>query len=366
MLPLLYESSLPTPSSDHMQYLGRLTKCKSCVVTSQINNNYDLSAAFVITDELLAQIENQFFLMAKPNPFDPPQFFEIYNYFEENNVVTVKGRHIKHCAYNNMILDVFSDSGNAMTPQENWNHIRPILAFSNGFSFSSSITATAKMETGWSRAGTLGDFFKEMAQVYGGEYYYDNFNISFLRRLGAKKNYVLRWDRNIIDPKLTLTADNVYSHVVAYGNFKITIMPSGATDVDTLLCSDPVAIGSGQKLYKIYMYDATGTFDNTTIAYTDINSYRAQLLQRANAFVSGAGSAVQTAESPNLTVNYRPILDEMSAVGLGDTVDVELKSGRTVEARITKTSYDSLAERWTSITLGNEILKVSDLIAKVR
>ena len=144
------------------------------------------------------------------------------------------------------------------------------------------------------------------------------------------------------------------------------MLPSGATDVDTLLCSAPVAIGSNPKLNKIYMYDATGTFDNTTIAYTDINSYKTQLTDRADAFVNGAGNAVQTAESPNLTVDYRPILDEMSAVGLGDTVDVELKSGRIVEARITKTSYDSLAERWTSITLGNEILKVSDLIAKVR
>ena len=217
------------------------------------------------------------------------------------------------------------------------------------------------MQTGWSRAGTLGDFLKEMAQVFGGEFYYDNFNISFLQRLGSKKNYVLRWNRNITDPKLTLTADNVYSHVVAYGNFKIT-----ETGTDATLCSVPVEIVSGQKLYKIYMWDATNTFDNTEISRDQIMDYRVSLRNRARAFVNGAGNAVQTAESPNLTVNYRPILDEMSAVGLGDTVDVELKSGRIVEARITKTSYDSLAERWTSVTLGNEILKVSDLIAKVR
>ena len=114
------------------------------------------------------------------------------------------------------------------------------------------------------------------------------------------------------------------------------------------------------------MWDATNTFDNTEISRDQIMDYRVSLRNRARAFVNGAGNTVQTAESPNLTVNYRPILDEMSAVGLGDTVDVELKSGRIVEARITKTSYDSLAERWTSITLGNEILKVSDLIAKVR
>lgn len=361
MLPLLYESWSRMPLPGNMNYLGRLTKCKTCVVTSQINNNYDLSAAFTITDELLDQIENQRFLLAKPNPFDPPQFFEIYNYFEENNVVTVKGRHIKHCAYNNMILDVFTSSDATLTPQEHWNTIEPLLYFNNGFLFDSYVITTAKMETGWSRAGTLGDFLKEMAQVYGGEFYYDNFNISFMQRLGSKKNYVLRWNRNITDPKLTLTADNVYSHVVAYGNFKFR-----ETGKDATLCSLPRAIGSGQKLYKIYMYDATGTFDNTEISRNEISTYQSDLSQRAIAFVSSAGNAVQTAESPNLTVNYRPILDEMSAVGLGDTVDVELKSGRIVEARITKTSYDSLAERWTSITLGNEKLKVSDLIAKVR
>ena len=361
MLPLLYESWSHVPSPGSMNYLGRLTKCKTCVVTSQINNNYDLSAAFTITDELLGEIENQRFLLAKPNPFDPPQFFEIYNYFEENNVVTVKGRHIKHCAYNNMILDVFTSSGATMTPQQNWNNIVPNLYFNNAFSFGSAIITTAKMETGWSRAGTLGDFLKEMAQVYGGEFYYDNFNISFMQRLGSKKNYVLRWNRNITDPKLTLTADNVYSHVVAYGNFKIR-----ETGTDATLCSLPRAIGSGQKLYKIYMYDATGTFDNTEISRSEISTYQSDLSERAIDFVSSAGNAVQTAESPNLTVNYRPILDEMGAVGLGDTVDVELKSGRIVEARVTKTGYDSLAERWTSITLGNEKLKVSDLIAKVR
>lgn len=362
MLPLLYESTSYVPSPGSMTYLGRLTKCKRCVVTSQINNNYDLSASFVITDELLDQIENQRFLLAKPNPFDPPQFFEIYNYYEENNTVTVKGRHIKHCAYNNMILDVFgAGSGATTTPTRHWNNIESLLYFNNSFSFSSAITTTAKMEVGWSRAGTLGDFLKEMAQVFGGEFYYDNFNISFLQRLGTKKNYVLRWDRNITDPKLTLTADNVYSHVVAYGNFKISENGTGAT-----LCSTPRFLFNNPKLYKIYMYDATNTFENTTIGQADIPSYQEQLTLLADAFISGAGSAVQTAESPNLTVNYRPILDEMSAVGLGDTVDVELKSGRIVEARVTKTDYDSLAERWTSITLGNEILKVSDLIAKVR
>ena len=53
-------------------------------------------------------------------------------------------------------------------------------------------------------------------------------------------------------------------------------------------------------------------------------------------------------------------------VGLGDTVDVMLKGGRTVEAKITKTVFDSLSERWTSIELGKEKLMLSKYIAKTR
>ena len=75
---------------------------------------------------------------------------------------------------------------------------------------------------------------------------------------------------------------------------------------------------------------------------------------------------MQTAPNVNLTVNYCPALDEMSAVGLGDTVDVMLKGGRTVEAKITKTVFDSLSERWTSIELGKEKLMLSKYIAKTR
>ena len=56
----------------------------------------------------------------------------------------------------------------------------------------------------------------------------------------------------------------------------------------------------------------------------------------------------------------------MAAIGLGDTVDVMLKGDRTVEAKIMKTVYNVLSERWESIELGQELLKLSDYIAKVR
>ena len=359
MLPLLYESTHPILSPDRMKYLGRFTKCKGCKVSSQINDSYEVSASFAINDDLINEIQNQRFLMAKPNPFDSPQFFEIYNYVEENNAVTVKGRHIKHCAYNNMVYSDYQSTSVSDTPQGHWDFCTQDLSYDNFFSFSSSIIFKKSMEIGYTKADTLGKFLEEMAQAFGGEFYYDNFNISFLQRIGSKKNYVLRWNRNITDPKLTLTADTVYSHVVAYGNF--TIKDYGYS---TQICSTPVSIGSGQKLYKIYMYDATNELGNAEIDHDQISSAKATLHSIARRYAENAGVAIQTSESPNLTVNYSPILDEMKEIALGDTINVALKSGRTVEAKITKTEFDSLAERWTAIELGKEKIKLSNYIAR--
>lgn len=363
MLPLLYKSASAVPSPENMQYLGRLTKCKKCVVNTQINKNYEVSASFAITDALIPQIQNQYFLMAKANPFDEPQFFEIYNFGEENNEVTVKGRHIKHCAYNNVIYPDYATTGYSGTPSSQWDYsiTRGSLSFENHFTFSSGIATSGTMEIGSVKADSVGKFLEEMAQVFGGEFHYNNFEIGFEQSIGTKKNYVLRWNSNMDDPKLTLTGDSIYSHVVAYGNFHVT---TTGLDYNVQLCSVPVAVGSGQKLHKIYMYDATSTFDSTDIDRDHFAFYEEQLRLRAVAFANGAGRALETKESVNLKVNYRPALDEMKAVGLGDTIDVLLKSGRTVEAKITATAFDSLAERWTSITLGKEKLTLADYIVR--
>jgi phage-related protein len=77
-------------------------------------------------------------------------------------------------------------------------------------------------------------------------------------------------------------------------------------------------------------------------------------------------NTIVNGENVNFTVSLQAQLDEMAQLNLGDTVDVELKGGRTVEARITKTQFDCLAERWKSLELGQEKLMLSNYIAKRR
>lgn len=379
MLPLLYESTTPILQPNKMNFLGRLTKSQKCSVSEKLNGDYMLSAVFSPTDELISEIRNQRFLYAKPNPFDPPQFFEIYNCsISRNDMLSLNARHIKHCCYNNVLIPDNSDGAQFDTPQGHWDFCTSAgsLEFDNFFSFSSTISELKAMETGYTKSDTLGAFLKEMARSFGAEYHYDNFSIDLLASRGSKKNFVLRWNKNIGSPNLSLGADNIYTHVVAYADFTAKYTIGGVEhEYPIQVCSRPrliseFASGANGQLYKILMYNATNLFEETTVDPTDGTFYtntKAKLGWAAAKYIVGSTrEELQISENVNLKVNYRPRLDEMQELGLGDTVDVMLKGGRTVEARITKTQFDCLAERWTSIELGYEKIKLSNYISKTR
>lgn len=378
MLPLLYQSTSSIPSPQSMQYIGRLAKCVKCSVSNQINNNYQLSAVFAATEPLLLEIQNQRFILQKTNFTDPPQFFEIYNQsIAENGQVTISGRHIKHCAYNNVLKTDNAEDAQYDTPQGHWDFctdpVNRFLEFENYFNFSSAISEQIPMEVGYTKADTLGMFLEEMAAASGGEYHYDNFDIVLLPRIGTKKNYTLRWNRNIGSPNLTLSAATVYTHVVAYADLTAKYTPSQSTEKEypVQLCSAPHAVLDGSsRLHKIYMYNATDKFENKYVSPIEDPNYtatRARLNWLAEKFMrSPTMNNVQTREAPNLKVTFRQPLDEMKEIALGDTIDIFLKGGRTVEARIIKTDFDALAERWTGLEIGKQQILLSNFIAKTR
>ena len=374
MLPLLYQSTALSPGPTTMKYLGRLAKCEKCVVSEQINVEYGVTATIAPTDELIGAIQNQLFLAAKPNPFDPPQYFEIYDMnLDGAGRVVLSGRHVKHCCYNNIVLSDYAQAQGSGTPAQHWAEISEQLYFTNYFTFSSGITDTANMAIGYTKADSLGKFLEELAAAFGAEYHYNNFEIELMASRGSKKNYVLRWNKNIGSPSLDLTTASIYSHVAAYGDFTADYTETGGgvhlNYPMRIVSPTPASLsGTDSKLFRVYMYDATQHFQNTTInPQTQLVDIKSSLNSWASYYRShGAKTDLQIVEDVNLRVDYRPALDEMSAVGLGDTVDVMLKGGRTVEAKITKTEFDSLSERWTAIELGKERVKLSKYIAKTR
>ncbi|MEE1005765.1 MAG: phage tail spike protein [Acutalibacteraceae bacterium] len=366
MLPLLYEPTSQDLSANSLKFIGRITKCEKCIVSEQLNGEYQLSATFAPTDGFVDQIQNQNYLQAKANPFDDPQFFEIYQTsIDGEGRVSVTARHIKHSAYNNLCLTDLYDKPVAKTPQQHWDYLKNEgrITLTN-FTFNSSITNALKIVSGYESSNTVGGLFEEFASVFGGEYHYDNFTVNFLQNRGSKKNYVLRWNKNIASPSLTLDTASIYSHYVASG--KITAINTVFnTRQGVTLFTEPFLIAnSTSKVKRIYNWDATSQMEIKEVEVPQNNYSAPRTELRTLAANFDAESILQIHDSANLKVNFRPALDEMSAVGMGDTVDVELKGGRTVEAKIIATSFNCLSERWESIELGHEKLKLADYIAR--
>lgn len=366
MLPLLYEPINQDLSENNLKFIGRLTKCQKCIVNEQLNGDYQLSATFAPTDEFIDQIQNQNYLQVKANPFDDPQYFEIYQTnIDGEGRASVTARHIKHSAYNNLVLTDVYNPLVAKTPQQHWDYLKSNARITlENFTFYSPITNALKIVSGYESSNTVGGLFEEFASVFGGEYHYDNFTVNFLQNRGSKKNYILRWNKNIASPSLTLDTASIYSHYVASG--KVTAINDGlGTRREVTLFTELYAISnSTSKIKRIYNWDATSQMEVKEV-HVNPGNYNAPLADlRTLATIFDAESILQISDSANLKVNFQPALDEMSAVGMGDTVDVELKGGRTVEAKIISTSFNSLSERWESIELGHEKLKLADYIAK--
>ena len=219
MLPLLYEPINQELSENNLKFIGRITKPEKCVITEQLNGEYQLTATISPTDDLIDEVKTQSYFLAKANPFDDPQFFEIYSVnIDEIGRVSVNGRHIKHSVYNNLCLTDVYDYPVAKTPQYHWDYLKNEnrITLSN-FTFNSPIISKFKIVSGYESSNTVGGLLEELVSVFGGEYHYDNFTVNLLRNRGSKKNYVLRWNKNIASPSLTLDTASIYSHYVASG-----------------------------------------------------------------------------------------------------------------------------------------------------
>lgn len=362
MLPLLYKTTSRTISTESMQYLGRITDCISCIATEILNGDYLLTAEIKVSDSLYNTITVQQFIKVKANPFDAPQFFEIYEVVRNaNGNLSLKAKHIKHCAYNNIMTAGYYNYDD-LTPQEIWDRASENPIFENNFIFYSDISEKeSDFKTGLKKVGTFGDFFEEMSSTFSGEFHWDNFNAKFLKSRGSKKSYALRWGKNISSLEQTLSTEDIKSHIIAYATVHDTY-----NDIDVQLICEPYKIvGQQSKTNKLLLIDATYLVSDMTI-----NSHTGENIDFVKNACRVAASSHYKNNEPasikvNITVDLRAELDEMLEIGLSDTIDVIIDSqNNKATAKVSKVEYDCLLERWNKLELGTIKTKLSDYFTR--
>lgn len=360
MIPLIYETTSRILSLNSMHYLGRLTGCTECTVEESRNADYTLSASVVKNSECAESAVVQNYIYAKPNPTDEPQFFEIYEVVEKNNVLSIKAKHIKHNCYNN-ILAAGETSAQLYSPAEAYENLSAL--FDNNYVFSSDITNRKSINLGYTQVCTLGDFLGglegSLLDLFGGEYKWNNFNVSLLKNRGQKRAYSLKWGDNISSYEKTQSSETTISHVCAYA----TVYDEFSKQ-DIQIIADPYEIFEQKsKTNKLSVYPVPDNLVNGIIVNSSTGDgyefVKNTCRIAATAYIGG--DKLGEIKS-NIKVDVEAVLDDMQQFNLCDTVTVILSDSIAAESKIVKTTYDTLRERYKQLELGSFKTKLSDFV----
>lgn len=342
MIPILYKAD----TTEFETYgIGALSECTLCEVTEERNGAFECTLKYLVTGRLFAELKNERLIKAKPNDTSEKQLFRIYRITTPiNGIVTIYAQHISYDLSN--IAELMWSS--AM--------ISPSLAMSRLFTKTAS-THNFKCSTDFSSAkpfsvskpksvrACLGGSEGSMLDLWGGEYEWDNFNVILHSKRGNDNGVVIEYGKNLTDMEHDNDFTNVYTDLLPYAVFS-----DENTEKVITLSEITLPIIDRPTRQKTLIKDFTEFFEDKS----SINEN--SLRNKAKEFIKENPLGVET---PTLTVAFEPLWKQpeysaiLERVSLCDTVTIRHSAlGITAKSKVIKTVYDSLAEKYVSITLG--------------
>ncbi len=343
MIPILYKADAVDFSTFGV---GALSECTLCEVTEERNGAFECTLKYPVTGILFSELKNERLIKAKPNDTSKEQLFRIYRITTPiNGIVTIYAQHISYDLSN--IAELMWSS--AM--------ISPSLAMSRIFTKTAS-THNFKCSTDFSSAkpfsvskpmsvrACLGGVEGSMLDLWGGEYEWDNFNVILHSKRGKDNGVVIEYGKNLTEMEQDNDFTDVYTDILPYAVFS-----DESTEKVVTLSEITLPIIDNPTRQKTLIKDFTEFFDDK--ASINENSLR----NKAKNFIKANPLGVET---PTLTVAFEPLWKQpeysaiLERVSLCDTVTIRHSAlGITAKSKVIKTVYDSLAEKYVSITLGS-------------
>lgn len=313
--------------------IGSLADAVSCIVTEERNSSFELELVYPITGQHYADIQYRSLIFVKPNPFDQPQPFRVYRISKPmNGLVTVYAWHISY-DLNGIPVKPF----HTYTIDATLSALTTNAAITNDFTFSTdkpdSMAGEVWTDAPYSARAILGGIEGSVLQTYRGELKFDRFNVALLTNRGANNGVTLRYGKNIVG----MTQDEDYSGLYT------GVAPFWKGEDTAVYLPETIVFAQGSFGFeRILSLDLSGEFD----AEPTMDQLRA----RASQYISD--NAISTPKD-SLDIDYA--MDAtIGSVRLCDTVScLYMDLGVQAKAKVVKTVYDALLERYKSITLGS-------------
>ena len=368
MIPILYKKGASNYSNNG---IGHLKDAISCKVTEERHGDYLLTLQYPISGAWYSDIVEGAVVKAKANETSELQLFRIYKSSKPmKGVVTFYGEHI---SYDLKGLPLCALSMRGTTPGAALTAGFSASVLSHDFTAWSDITTLNNINITKPRSlrNFCGGEAGSVLSVWGGEFEFDNFVVKLHKHRGANNGVVINYGKNLTDAKQERNISDCYTHFCPYA-IKKTETRNAAGEVtetseETITLSDgvielvnPENIGHT----KAYTLDISDKFaDGEEMNEANLRAHAEEYIASHKLGVPKVNitlSFMQTWDSPE----YSKIA-VFERVALCDTVTVRFSDlGIDAEAKVIKTEYDSLEERFSKIEVGDAKSTLADTLTE--
>lgn len=346
MTPVLFGAGAATYET---QGLGALADALTCEISEELNGEYELEMTYPVSGRRYSDLKNRCIIVAKPDPYRGEQPFRIYRITRPlNGVITVYARHISY-DLSGVPVTPFTAASAAAAMQALAAH----AAVSSPFSFWTDISSGASVAVAvpTSTRAVLGGTDGSILDTYHGEYEWDGFTVRLRSHRGQDNGVRIAYGKNLTDIQQDENIADLATGVIGYW------------------------AGSDGTLVQTGVVDAPGTYDFDRVISVDFSSdfeeqpSTSQLTQRVQRYISDNNIGVPDVSISVSWVNLEQYsgyegLSLLERVSLGDTVTVEFPPlGVEATARVVKTVYDVLRDRYVSADIGSVQANIADTIA---
>ena len=356
MIPVLYAANTTDFSSFG---LGVLTDTISCEVTEERNGVFECLLKYPVSGQHYGLITKECIIKAKPNDTAADQAFRIYRITKPlNGIVTIYGQHISYDLANVPVLPFVTES---RSPQLILSQLLSGDTRFTGWTDYSDAKAFSVTQPKSVRA-CLGGTEGSMLSQWHGEFEWDNFTVKFHSHRGQKTGVVIEYGKNLTALEQNEDNSGVYTALLPYAVYT----PEGAnTETVVTLPEVTLPIVTSEIIRaKTLIMDFSDQFGSDTAITEDTLRAKANSYIKANPL----GATI-----PTVKVSFEPLWKQpeysalLERVNLCDTVTIKHSLlGVSVSAMVIETVYDTLAERYKSISLGQSKSSMIATISEVQ
>lgn len=349
MIPILFAASATAFTTNG---IGRLTDTISCEVTEERNGIYEMTLVYPMTGIHYGSIATSSIIVVKPSQSASLQAFRAYKISRPiGGRVTVYCRHISY-QLNYIPFKPFSASSlaGALAGFKS-NAVEPCpftltADFASASSYAVPIPGSIRSYLG-GREGSIIDIYGN-----GAEWEWNNYNCILHAHRGADRGVVLRYGKQITDVTQETNIENTITG----------IMPYWLSEDTKVYLNAPVesATAANFPFHRTVVKDFSDKWENAP-TQAQLQSYTQSYINANKIGIPAVSISVNFINLAD-TLEYKD-LAPLETVNLCDTITVDFaRLGISTKAKVIKTVYDVLKERYTSIDIGDSRASLSTTI----